>query len=138
MTAILLVSHERVGQALHAAVESIMQTQDLELKPVVEVLEDDRQQPDRFLHRIQSEIQRLLLDDQLLILTDLPGATPHNLALRAVAGRGVPVVSGVNLAMLLRCVNHARLPAEELAEKAVEGARSAIFQSETKDGQDVA
>ena len=74
MSAILLITHERVGQALHAAVDSIVQAQAAESKPVVVVLEDDRRQPDEFLHRIQNEIQRLLLDDQLLILTDLPGA----------------------------------------------------------------
>ncbi|MEM7053760.1 MAG: PTS fructose transporter subunit IIA [Pseudomonadota bacterium] len=138
MTAILLVSHQRVGLALREALESILQTPCGEPKPVVEVLEDDRCHPDAFLHRLQNEIERLLLDGQLLILTDLPGATPHNLAVQAAAGRGVPVVSGINLPMLLRCVNHIDLPAEVLAEKAVEGARAAIFQDATKDGQNVA
>ena len=138
MTAILIVSHQHVGQALRDAVESIVQTQGFALKPVIEVMEDDRRQLDQFLHRLQSTIQRLLLDGPLLILTDLPGATPHNLAVQAAAGRGVPVVSGLNVPMLLRCVNHMDLSAEDLAEKAVEGARRAIFQDEAKDGQDAA
>lgn len=130
MTAILLVCHQNVGQALFDAVESIVDGSGSNMRSVVGVLEDDRNQPEQFLQRLQAEIQRLLLTDQVLVLTDLPGATPHNLAIKAAAGPAVPVVSGVNLPMLLRCVNHAGLPADMLAEKAVEGARAAIFLGE--------
>lgn len=127
MTAILLVCHQSLGQALFDTVESILGGSDATMTSIVGVLEDDRSQPEQLLQRLQAEIQRLLLTDQVLILTDLPGATPHNLAVRAATGHDVPVVSGVNLPMLLRCLNHAGLPADALAEKAVEGARAAIF-----------
>ncbi len=40
-------------------------------------------------------------DDQLLILTDLPGGTPHRVA-RGLADERTEVITGVNLAMVVR------------------------------------
>nr|WP_277347494.1 PTS fructose transporter subunit IIA [Wenzhouxiangella sp. XN79A] len=62
----------------------------------------------------------------VVLLTDLPGATPHNLAVGA-ASPSVPVVAGLNLGMLLRALNHADQPPDELAERARVGGRRAIL-----------
>ena len=63
----------------------------------------------------------------VLILTDLPGATPANLAV-ATCTEGCRVVSGVNLAMLIRVWNYRDRPIAELTALAVDGGRKAIME----------
>lgn len=74
------------------------------------------------------------LDEQLdqgpaVSLTDLPGATPHNLVVALAEARELEVVTGVNLPMLLRTLNHADADPARLAELAVEGGLRAIRRS---------
>lgn len=85
------------------------------------------------LEAIELDLVRWL-DEQLasgpaVLLTDLPGATPHNLAARLAESRGLPVVTGVNLPMLLRAVNHAETEPQELARLAAAGGLRAIERS---------
>lgn len=63
----------------------------------------------------------------LLILTDLPGATPANLALKA-ADKDCIVLGGLNLAMLIRAWSYRDRPTAELARLALEGGRKALLE----------
>lgn len=121
MTTIMLVTHPGVGESLCRQAEQIM-GQELGLKRVEIGSGAD---PDIGL----GELTQVLAgaSDELLLLTDLPGATPHNLALQATADRGDPVVSGLNLPMLLKVLNHADKPAAELAALAHFGGRQGIL-----------
>jgi PTS system mannose-specific IIA component len=68
--------------------------------------------------------------DGVLILTDIYGATPSNIANRLAAEENVMVVSGMNLAMLLRVFNYPQLKLSQLAEKAVDGGQNGIMLSQ--------
>ncbi len=75
----------------------------------------------------------------LLVLTDLFGATPSNVAQRlvrlcAAQGRQVREVTGVNLPMLLRLVCHSGLPFEALEQCAVTGGTQGIFAVDISSG----
>ena len=63
----------------------------------------------------------------VLILTDLYGASPSNLAAR-LAQLGTPVrrVSGLNLPMLLRVCNYAEQALDDLALTAVTGGKTGV------------
>ena len=68
----------------------------------------------------------------LLVLTDVFGATPSNVAQRLLhhcATQGVQVreVTGVNLPMLLRVVCYMELPLPELEQYALAGGRQGMF-----------
>ncbi len=63
----------------------------------------------------------------VLILTDIFGATPCNLALRLKVEEPVRIVSGLNLPMLLRVFNYPTLDLDALAEKAVSGGRDGVM-----------
>lgn len=85
------------------------------------------------LERIEADLARWL-DEQLargpaVLLTDLPGATPHNLSIKLAEPRGLEVVTGVNLPMLLRGVNHADAAPADLARLAAVGGLRAIERS---------
>ena len=122
MTRLLMVTHQGIGEALLEVARTIVGQ-----RPDVATFEVD---PDADASAVEGELARWLeahrLQAPLLLLTDLPGATPHNLAVR-VAPPSVPVVAGINLGMLLRAINHADHPPDELAERAVVGGRRAIL-----------
>jgi PTS system ascorbate-specific IIA component len=70
----------------------------------------------------QAAITRLIQGGEALILTDLPGATPHNCA-SAVCESALPVlvISPVSAPLLLRAVNYSHLPAQALFDKLSQG-----------------
>jgi PTS system ascorbate-specific IIA component len=63
-----------------------------------------------------------------LVLTDVFGATPSNVALKLVDGLKTKLVAGVNLPMLLRCVGHCSEPLDVLAARAVAGGTQGVMQ----------
>ena len=63
-----------------------------------------------------------------LILTDVFGATPCNVAQRVVDGIQSKLVAGVNLPMLLRTVNYRHEPLELLVARALAGGTQSIMQ----------
>lgn len=123
MTPIVLVTHPEIGPALCRQAEEII-GHSLQLG-LVDIGSDT--DPDQGLRRLNEAFSLAAgAADSILILTDLPCATPHNLALQVAAGRNWPVVSGLNLPMLLKVLNHADKPAEELAKLAHYGGRQGI------------
>jgi PTS system ascorbate-specific IIA component len=75
----------------------------------------------------------------VLILTDVMGATPANVAskleaLGPLSGLNTPVIvlAGLNLPMLMRCINHREENLEELAQKALTGGQQGILRLCTK------
>ncbi len=122
MTAIVIVAHHGVGESLHQQAEVIVGHQlDLGLVSISE-----HSDPELVLAELARMLGSMTDPDNVLMLTDLPGATPHNLALRAAAARELPVVSGLNLPMLLKAINHADKPAVELATLADHGGHQGI------------
>ncbi len=127
MTKILLIGHYGVGSALRAAAESILDENLVQRLQDVISFDEDRRQPERLSNRLEQVLSELAAEHDVLILSDLPGASPHNLAVQVAGHYAMPVVSGMNLPMLLRCIHHQELTAMALADIAVEGARRAIF-----------
>ncbi len=71
-----------------------------------------------------------LIDKQggeVLILTDLFGATPSNIATTAAKNRPCRIVAGVNLPMLLRILNYHDLPLAQLVQIAMDGGQGGIM-----------
>jgi len=83
--------------------------------------------PDEILDRCRCLAETLDQGEGLLVLTDLYGATPANVARAFADSRAqVRVVSGLNLPMLLRTLNYAALDLDHLAEKALSGGRDGV------------
>ena len=116
-----LVTHDGIGSALLDQARNILAT-DLAGAIVVEVGYDEA---------LTAATLRATPDEAdagagVLVLTDLPGATPSNLALEASEGRRSAVVTGLNLPMLIRAWNYRLRPLPDLAAIAAEGGRRAI------------
>jgi PTS system ascorbate-specific IIA component len=63
-----------------------------------------------------------------LVLTDVFGATPCNVAQKVVNGIQSKLVAGVNLPMLLRTVNYQHEPLDVLMARAMAGGTQSIMQ----------
>jgi mannose PTS system EIIA component len=100
----LIVTHGEFGAYLTEAAESIVGRQEegvrvLSISPRVAVAE--------LQERIRRAIAELAGADGLILFTDMPGGTPSNLAFPLVKdARGVEMVTGVNLYMLVSAFGH--------------------------------
>ncbi|MGF1546567.1 MAG: PTS sugar transporter subunit IIA [Thiotrichales bacterium] len=63
----------------------------------------------------------------VLVLTDMYGSTPSNIANRLRQHPKVAVVTGVNLPMLMRILNYPKLGIAELVNKATSGGHDGIM-----------
>ncbi|MDF0678554.1 MAG: hypothetical protein P0107_05830 [Nitrosomonas sp.] len=64
----------------------------------------------------------------VLILTDIFGATPANIARKQIRIGRIECLAGLNLPMLLRAVQYRHQPLPQLIDKILVGGRESIFQ----------
>ncbi|GAB4172466.1 MAG: PTS sugar transporter subunit IIA [Wenzhouxiangellaceae bacterium] len=133
MNRLLLVTHSGIATGLLATARSILGA----ARPVWSIEVGHDEDPDEAVTRLNRLLTRGPGLGPLLVLTDLPGATPHNLVCLALRRAGVQarVVSGLNLPMLLRVLTHLDDPLDRLTGLAAEGGRLAIIE-EPVDGGD--
>lgn len=132
MVGILLVTHNGLGDSLVDCVRHVVGSTPPHLK-VLSVLADDD------LQLKESEGRTLIAQlDQgkgVLILCDVFGATPANIAMRLCQPGRIEGVAGVNLPMLLRVAVCSRdKPLAEMMQRALDGGRECIvpMNSESK------
>lgn len=125
MTGIILVTHDALGGAVRREAETIL---DHPLS-LTTVAVSYRAAVGETLDALRLALAAGADSQGALVLTDLPGATPHNLASQAAGERNIPVVSGLNLPMLLKVINHADKPPAELAELAATGGSQGIVRT---------
>jgi mannose PTS system EIIA component len=122
---LLLMTHEAVGKALISAAHHVMPKLPLQVAAVEIPPQSD---PDVMRTLTVRHARELDQGDGVLVLADLYGATPCNIGLSLGAlGVRLRCVSGLNLPMLLRVLNYAEKPLDELAEIAASGGRGGIF-----------
>ena len=137
MVGILIVAHNGLGDSLVDCVRHVMGSTPTGLKVLSVLASDDPRQKEAEGRRL---IEQLDTGKGVLILCDVFGATPSNIAQRLHEPGRVEGVAGVNLPMLLRVVVCSRdRPLSEMAQRALDGGRECIvsMNSETK-GCDVA
>jgi mannose PTS system EIIA component len=122
---ILLVTHPGIGPALIAVATRLLRQLPLKTEAFEMSFDAD---PDALLPAASAAMRRVDEGQGVLVLTDLYGATPSNLAAQ-LARLGTPVrrVSALNLPMLLRVMNYAELDLDELPSVAAAGARNGVI-----------
>lgn len=81
--------------------------------------------------RVATELRQANRGDGILVMTDLPGASPCNIAASAAQilkeqGIAVVVLGGASASMLIKAINYRHLSLPELALKAQAGALQSI------------
>ena len=98
MIGLVLVTHGRLADELRAAMEHVVGAQ--RNVGTVCIGPDDDMESRRT--EIRSLIEQIDTGDGVVILTDMFGGTPSNLAISMMSRDGVEVLSGVNLPMLVK------------------------------------
>jgi PTS system ascorbate-specific IIA component len=125
---ILLITHEGIGSALVASATRLLGQLPLRAEALEVPYDADAE---ALLPIASAAVRRVDGGAGVLVLTDLYGATPSNLAAKvAQLGTSVRRVSAVNLPMLLRIMNYAELDLDELPAVAAAGARNGVIQDD--------
>ncbi len=98
MIGLVLVTHGRLAEELRSAMEHVVGRQ--RNVATVCIGPDDDMEGRRA--EILSRITEVDTGDGVVLLTDMFGGTPSNLAISQMDRKGVEVISGVNLPMLVK------------------------------------
>jgi PTS system mannose-specific IIA component len=97
MIGLVLVTHGRLADEFRAALEQVAGTQE-QIEAITIGAEDD---PDLCRSDIIEAVKRMDSGDGVIILTDMFGGTPSNLAISCMNLPNVDVLAGINLPMLI-------------------------------------
>ncbi|MUV15627.1 PTS sugar transporter subunit IIA [Noviluteimonas gilva] len=122
---VLLITHEGIGSAMLSVATRLLRQLPLKTEAFEVPFDAD---PDALLPLASAALRRVDGGQGVLVLTDLYGATPSNLAAK-LARIGTPVkrVSALSLPMLLRVMNYAEMDLEEIPNVAGAGARNGVI-----------
>jgi len=128
MAGIIIVAHTPLASALLEFVEHIYgQVPEHIFAVNVPPHEDSK----ITLNKLQELVDTLHSENEVLVITDIMGATPSNVASRLINksnhGRDIQVLTGVNLPMLLRAVSHRHEPLSEIVEKSLQGGQQGVM-----------
>lgn len=122
---ILLITHPGIGGALIEVATRMLRALPLKTEAFELAFDADL---DLALPQASAALRRVDGGHGVLVLTDLYGATPSNLAAR-LSRLGTPVrrVSALSLPMLLRVMNYADLELDALPAVAAAGSRNGVI-----------
>ena len=124
---LLLITHDNVGQSMLTAAINMLGDSPIKCRNLVINQQMDIEQG--YLHAKQ--LYKELNDgDGVLVITDIYGSTPSNIATRLLEQHSreqITIVTGLNLPMLVRIMNYAHLNLPQLAQKAGSTANDSIF-----------
>jgi len=120
MIGILIVSHGAFGESLIHSASHVLGRRPLYLRQLGVTVHDD---PDAIFPMAQDLVRFLDQGQGVLVMTDIYGATPSNIAQRLLEPGRVEGLSGVNLPMLIKALTHREEAGlHEVLEKALAGA----------------
>src|SRR3954464_32504 len=118
MVGILIVGHGAFGEALLHCCSHVLGAQPFQVAQLDVAMHDD---PEAVLPRARKLLTQIDSGDGVLVLTDVLGATPSNIAGPLLVHGRFEGVAGVSLPMLIRALTYRDEPLATVVEKAVSG-----------------
>ena len=128
MIGILIIAHDTLGESLVSAVTHVLGGRPPQLAAFAVSSRDD---PSQLLPLAQEALRQLDDGDGVLIVADMYGATPCNLACKLLQAGRVEGLAGVNLPMLVRAFTYRTKGMETLLNKAVSGGCEGVVRMES-------
>ncbi|HAQ50496.1 MAG TPA: PTS mannose transporter subunit IIA [Gammaproteobacteria bacterium] len=120
---VLIISHNQIGLELINTARQMLASYSLPAKVISIRVEDDR---DTVKQKVLQTLKETDQGQGTLILTDMYGSTPSNIACDVSEQYDVRIVSGLNLPMLIRVLNYPLLDLGALETKALSGGKEGV------------
>ncbi len=126
---LLIITHNGTGKSLLETATKILGSCPLAAK-TIDVPYDSN--PEQLKSEAFALIGKLNSGDGVLVLTDMYGSTPGNIASALCREEKINVVAGINLPMLVRVLNYAHLDLNGIADSAITGGKKSIMRCKPK------
>jgi PTS system ascorbate-specific IIA component len=134
MAGLLVIAHAPLASALRAVAEHVYP----DCAASLTVLDVPADMPIEQVESVAAGLLAKMGTSEALILTDVFGATPCNVAQRLADGVHVKVVTGVNVPMLWRSLCYAAEPLDSLVVRALAGGTQGAMQASSSRPQNQA
>ena len=124
MVGILLITHGSFGESLIQNVCHVLNKRPPLIAQLGVAAQDDPLDVLPLANLLLKEVDD---GEGVVVMTDIFGATPGNLALKLLAPGHVEGIAGVNLPMLLRALTYREKGMETMLQKAVSGAHDGVI-----------
>jgi PTS system mannose-specific IIA component len=118
MIGILIITHGTLGESLIHCASHVLNKRPPRLKQLGVTAQDD---PALLLPQARALVKDLDDGAGLLILSDMYGGTPSNLAAKLVVPGKIEAVAGVSLPMLIRVLTYRDRDLQTIVTKAISG-----------------
>jgi mannose PTS system EIIA component len=129
LVGILLITHNGLGESLIDCVRHVMGSVPAHVKALSVLAQDDPVLKEEEARALIAELDE---GQGVLLLSDVYGATPCNIARRLCQPGRIEGVAGVNLPMLLRVACYCNKPLDEQVQRALDGGKECIVPIETE------
>jgi PTS system mannose-specific IIA component len=127
MIGVVIIAHESLGDALIRCVTHVLGSRPAKFESLTVGSHDDAL---NVLPQARKLIASLDDGEGVLILSDIYGATPCNLACKLIVPGRVEVVTGVSLPMVVRAFTYRDKGLSTMISKAVSGGRDGVLHVE--------
>lgn len=124
MVGILIIAHGSLGDSLIHCASHVMGKRPLLLRDIAISTQDD---PQLVLPLAEQMVGELDQGNGVLVLSDIYGATPCNIASKLIVPGKVEGLAGVNLPMLVRALTYRSNPLPMVLMKAQSGGTEGIL-----------
>lgn len=124
MIGLFLVTHTTYGESLIQCACHVLNRRPPQIVQLGVAAQDD---PLDLVPLAQDMLKWVDTGEGVLIMTDIYGATPSNLAEKLLAPGRIEGIAGVNLPMLLRALTYREKGMETLLARAVGGGRDGVI-----------
>jgi len=124
MIGILIIAHETLGDSLIACASHMLSTKPEQLEALSVNVDED---PGELLEKAKTMANKLNTGSGVLVLSDMVGGTPCNIATKLVGISNAEGLSGLNLPMLIVALSNRELPMAYCLEKTIASGRESII-----------
>jgi len=135
MVAILIIAHGKLGESLISCASHVLGNRPQRLMQIGVGVRDD---PQQILAQALELIGELDEGHGVLVMSDVFGATPSNIACKLLVPGRVEGVSGASLPMLVRALTYRNEPLRVVVGKAISGGVECVLQLTTENIRDAA
>jgi PTS system mannose-specific IIA component len=118
MIGILIITHGTLGESLIHCASHVLNKRPPRVQQLGVTAQDD---PAMLLPQARALVKELDAGDGVLILTDIYGGTPSNMASKLIIPGKVEAVAGVSLPMLIRVLTYRDRDLPTIVTKAISG-----------------